>query len=126
MKEKELVRKHPKTVWEQVREQVERDIVKGVYSTAERIPSVIQLSQIYGISNNTAVRVLTGLRDEGIVVKKNGLGFFVMPYAKEKLIKKQETELRKKLNAVLRGGKEIGYDTEKLTSIVMSEIEQLT
>jgi GntR family transcriptional regulator len=42
-----------------------------------RVPSILTLSQEYGISHRTAQRSLETLRDEGTIISVRGKGYYV-------------------------------------------------
>ncbi len=52
-------------------------IEKGRYSIGERLPSEIELSQMFSLNRNTVRQALLQLVNEGLVEKKNGVGTFV-------------------------------------------------
>jgi DNA-binding GntR family transcriptional regulator len=56
-----------------LREQIE----SGVLLPGEQVPSMARLSEQYEISRGTARRVLTTLRDEGLITITPGWGSFV-------------------------------------------------
>lgn len=58
-----------------IREQIEH----GELLPGEQVPSMARLGEVYGISRGTARRVLTTLRDWGLVEITPGWGTFVVP-----------------------------------------------
>jgi GntR family transcriptional regulator len=42
-----------------------------------RVPSILGLTQQYGISHRTAAHALTTLRDEGLIISVRGKGYYV-------------------------------------------------
>lgn len=63
--------------WRQVAEVIRARIVDGVYPPRTRVPSVVQLTEEFGIANATAHKVLRALRAEGLTYTEPGLGSFV-------------------------------------------------
>ncbi len=63
--------------WRQVAEVIRRRIEDGTYPPRTRVPSVIQLTDEFGIAHPTAQKVLAGLRREGLTYTEPGLGSFV-------------------------------------------------
>jgi len=61
----------------QLSEWLKRMIEKGRYAVGERLPSEIELSHMSGLNRNTVRQAISRLVDEGLVVKKNGVGTFV-------------------------------------------------
>ena len=60
-------------------------IEKGRYAVGERLPSEIELSQMCKLNRNTVRQAISQLVDEGLVVKKNGIGTFVTSCNDDKL-----------------------------------------
>ncbi|MFW6139112.1 MAG: GntR family transcriptional regulator [Spirochaetota bacterium] len=52
-------------------------IEKGRYGVDERLPSETELSQMFHLNRNTVRQAILQLVNEGLVVKKNGVGTFV-------------------------------------------------
>jgi len=63
--------------WEQIADVIRARIDDGTYPPRSRVPSVQQLVAEYGVAVDTAQKVLTRLRDEGVVYTVRGLGSFV-------------------------------------------------
>jgi len=60
-------------------------IEKGRYSIGERLPSEIELSQMFNLNRNTVRQAILQLVNEGLVLKKNGVGTFVTSRVDDKL-----------------------------------------
>ncbi|TFV30110.1 GntR family transcriptional regulator [Streptomyces sp. T1317-0309] len=56
---------------------IRQRIVDGTYPPRSRVPSVVQLTEEFGIANATAHKVLQALRAEGLTYTEPGLGSFV-------------------------------------------------
>lgn len=106
--------KHPYTVWENIKTDIETAIIKDVYGIGEKIPSINEICQEYKVSNNTAVKVLESLRNDEIILKKRGVGYFVKPYSKEVLTKKHKDEFISSLKKTIELGKRLGYEDKEL------------
>ena len=57
----------------QIADMIKDDLVEGLLSEGEQIPSTTELSNFYNINRATAQKGITLLVDEGIVVKKRGI-----------------------------------------------------
>lgn len=64
-------------LYEQLKRSLAGDIIKGVYSHGERLPSEIELSGIYKVSRITVRRALAELIAEGYLSSQQGKGTFV-------------------------------------------------
>lgn len=64
-------------LYEQVMNDIKRDIVDGKYESKKRLPTEDQFSEKYGVSRITIRRAINELCSQGIIVKKQGKGTFV-------------------------------------------------
>lgn len=70
----------------QIADMIKDDLVEGLLSEGEQIPSTTELSNFYNINRATAQKGIALLVDEGIVVKKRGIGVFIAEDARDKLV----------------------------------------
>ncbi|MFI3131110.1 GntR family transcriptional regulator [Mammaliicoccus sciuri] len=70
----------------QIADMIKDDLVEGLLSEGEQIPSTTELSNFYNINRATAQKGISLLMDEGIVAKKRGIGVFIAEDARDKLI----------------------------------------
>ncbi|MFE9934550.1 GntR family transcriptional regulator [Streptomyces sp. NPDC005533] len=63
--------------WRQVAEVLRGRIADGTYLPRSRVPSVVQLTEEFGIAAATAQKALRALREEGLTYTEPGLGSFV-------------------------------------------------
>ena len=88
-------------VWQDVKKDIEYKILTGVFIAGERIPPIRKIAKDYSISQCTAQKILNTLYQEGIIESKRGVGFFVKPYIREKLLSEHKRNLEKiVINAV--------------------------
>jgi GntR family transcriptional regulator len=66
-----------RAVYQQIVDQVKRDIALGRLVKDERLPTVRQLAQQLTINPNTIAKAFRQLEREGIIVTKSGAGAFV-------------------------------------------------
>jgi GntR family transcriptional regulator len=64
-------------VYQQIIDQVKRDVALGRISIDDRLPTVRQLAQQLVINPNTIAKAYRQLEQEGIIVTKAGAGAFV-------------------------------------------------
>jgi GntR family transcriptional regulator len=60
-------------------------IERGRYSLGERLPSELSLSQMFNLNRNTVRQAIQQLVNEGLVLKKNGVGTFVTSRVDDKV-----------------------------------------
>lgn len=109
---------HPKTVWDTIKYEIELSIINGTYGVGDKVPSINEIHSTYNISKNTAVKVLESLISDEILSKKKGIGYFVLPNAKEKLIKRRKLEFKNNLINIVEVAKKIGYEKDELMTLI--------
>ena len=94
-----------KSIYLQISQMIETDILRGILLEEERVPSTNELAKLYTINPATAAKGVNLLVDEGILYKKRGIGMFVAAGATEKIRSRRKQEfydvrLRELLNEV--------------------------
>lgn len=79
-----------KSIYIQIREMIEDDILRDILLEEERAPSTNELAKLYAINPATAAKGINLLVDEGILYKKRGIGMFVTAGAKRKIMEKRK------------------------------------
>ena len=91
-----------KPIYEQIVEEIEREIVTGLVGEMEQLPSIRELSALLGINPNTIQKAFLDLDRAGIIVSTPGRGCFVAPNARERI--------RERLSAKIADIREIAID----------------
>lgn len=78
-----------KSIYIQIKEMIENDILRDILLEEERVPSTNELAKLYAINPATAAKGVNLLVDEGILYKKRGIGMFVAPGARERIMEKR-------------------------------------
>ncbi|WP_084196052.1 winged helix-turn-helix domain-containing protein [Streptosporangium amethystogenes] len=63
--------------WRQVRDIIIKRIEAGQYKPGQRIPSVVDLTQEFGIATQTVQKVMNSLRKDRWIRTEHGMGSFV-------------------------------------------------
>lgn len=79
-----------KSIYIQIKEMIENDIIRNIICEEERVPSTNELAKLYAINPATAAKGINLLVDEGILYKKRGIGMFVAAGAKKRIMKKRK------------------------------------
>ena len=74
-----------KSIYIQIKEMIEDDILRDVLLEEERVPSTNELARLYAINPATAAKGINLLVEQGILYKKRGIGMFVNEGAVEKI-----------------------------------------
>lgn len=81
-----------KPIFLQFAEQIENNILRGIYKEETQIPSTTEVSIKLKINPATANRGVNLLVEEGIIYKRRGIGMFVAGGAVEKIKSKRKDE----------------------------------
>ena len=81
-----------KSIYLQISQMIETDILRGILLEEERVPSTNELAKLYTINPATAAKGVNLLVDEGILYKKRGIGMFVATGAAEQIRRRRKEE----------------------------------
>lgn len=73
----------------QIAELVAADIASGVLGEGDRAPSTNELAAFHRVNPATAGKGVNLLVDRGLLIKRRGLGMFVAPGARERLLEER-------------------------------------
>lgn len=79
-----------KSIYIQIAEIIENEIIMDNLREDEQAPSTNQFAKLYNINPATARKGLNLLVEDEILYKKRGIGMFVVEGAKKKIIKKRQ------------------------------------
>lgn len=79
-----------KSIYIQIKEMIEKDILRNILLEEERVPSTNELAKLYAINPATAAKGVNLLVDEGVLYKKRGIGMFVATGAKKQIMEKRK------------------------------------
>lgn len=115
-------------VWQNIKNQIEIDIIAGEYQKVDKpnkLPSISELAQKYNCGKSTAQKVLEELCKEEIVLNKKRVGYFIKPYARKQLFEKKIGEYEKKATDLICELKNINIDKDMLKKIINSTIDKV-
>lgn len=79
-------------IYLQIKQLLEDSILDGAIEAGERIPSTNELAKFYKINPATARQGVNELVQEGIVLKRRGVGMFVSEKGRDIVLEKRKTE----------------------------------
>ena len=82
-------------LYEQLAQQLRRQIAMGFLTGDEPLPSVRQLSADLGINPNTVQKAYRQMEQEGLIYTQPGRGNFVTPAAGEQRKKQQDYQMNR-------------------------------
>ena len=104
-----------KSIYLQISQMIETDILRGILLEEERVPSTNELAKLYTINPATAAKGVNLLVDEGILYKKRGIGMFVSTGATEKIRSRRKQEFYQvRLAELLAEAQSLGITREDL------------
>ena len=114
--------KDDKSIYLQIAESIENDILKGNIEEEAQVPSTNQMAVMYKINPATAGKGINLLVDRGILYKRRGIGMFVASGAKEKIIEERKEEFYEKhITALLEEARNLGIGTDEIVDMIRKE-----
>ena len=110
--------KESKSIYLQIADRICDEILQGQYKEEERIPSVREYAAMVEVNANTVVRSFDYLQGQDIIYIKRGLGYFVAPGGRERIL-----ELRKAV--FLRDELPEFFRQLKMLGIPLSDVEKM-
>jgi GntR family transcriptional regulator len=111
-----------KPIFVQIAEQVENDIIAGVYAPETQVPSTNEFAAFYRINPATAGKGVNRLVDDGLLYKKRGIGMFVTVDARERLMERRRQSFRDEyVTPLLVEAEKLGIDPQQLTEMILKE-----
>ena len=100
-----------KPIFLQIADAICDRILSGQLKGDERIPSVREYGAEVGVNPNTMMRTYEKLTANEIIYNKRGIGYFVSPEARDKILAAQKAEfITKDVPAILRKMQLLGLD----------------
>ena len=78
--------KESKSIYLQIADRINDEILQGQYAEEGRIPSVREYAATVEVNANTVVRTYDYLQGQEIIYNKRGIGYFVSEGAKDRII----------------------------------------
>ena len=111
-----------KSIYLQIAESIEDDILQNVIEEETQVPSTNQLAIIYRINPATAAKGINMLVSDGILYKKRGIGMFVTTGAVEKIRYKRKTAFYDKYIIPLLGeSSTLEISKDKIVDMIINE-----
>lgn len=110
-----------KSIYLQIAEMIETDILRDILLEEERVPSTNELAKLYAINPATAAKGVNILVDEGVLYKKRGIGMFVSAGAKEAILSWRKNEFYDNyVKKLLEEAASIGLGKEEVIQLIQS------
>ena len=108
-----------KSIYLQIAEMLENDILRGVLLEEERAPSTNELARLHTINPATAAKGINLLVDRGVLYKKRGIGMFVATGAKKQIKERRQKEFYDRyVSSLLQEAESIGITKDALIEMI--------
>ena len=108
-----------KSIYLQISEMIENDILRNVLLEEEKVPSTNELAKFFKINPATAAKGINLVVDEGILYKKRGIGMFVTQGAKQAVKKKRKDAFYDNfIKSLLVEAASLGISQEELIEMI--------
>lgn len=108
-----------KSIYIQIAEIIENDILIGNIKAQEQAPSTNEFAKVYNINPSTARKGLNILVDEEILYKKRGIGMFVTDQARKRILKKrQEIFFKERLPEIMMEADRLEIKREEIKAYI--------
>lgn len=110
-----------KSIYLQIAEMIETDILRNILLEEERVPSTNELAKLYAINPATAAKGVNILVDEGVLYKKRGIGMFVATGAKKGILNRRRNEFYDNyVKKLLEEAASIGLDKDEVIKLIQT------
>ncbi len=104
-----------KPIYLQIADHLSEQVLQGALTPDDRMPSVRDVAASMGVNPNTVVRSFDYLQQEEIIYQRRGVGYFVSPEAKERILAEQRREfLEEELPIIRQRMKTLGISIDDL------------
>lgn len=113
-----MISSQEKTIFGKLAYQLCEEILQGKYQGEDRIPSVRDLAETFEVNYNTILRAMELLQRDEIVYQKRGIGYFVCPDARQRILDAHKEEfLQQRLPEVFRQARLLGITLEDIVGL---------
>jgi len=109
-------------IYSQVAEQIENDIISGALPEDAQVPSTNEFAAFLRINPATAGKGVNLLVDDGILYKKRGIGMFVSPGARARLIAARRERFRTQyVTPLIAEAAKLGIEPAQVAAMIRDE-----
>ncbi|MBP5545875.1 MAG: GntR family transcriptional regulator [Bacteroidales bacterium] len=104
-----------KPIYLQIADRLMEQILAAELKEEDRVPSVRDVAEAMGVNPNTVMRTFEYLQGEEIIYNRRGVGYFVSPDAKQKILAEQRREfLEEELPLIRQKMQMLGIDIKEV------------
>ena len=106
-------------LYRQIAKTLEDGILSGAYADDDPVPSTNQFARLFAVNPATAARGVNELVEAGILYKKRGLGMYVCPGARNKLIATRRRQFEREImGAFIQEARRLDISREELVRLI--------
>ncbi|CAJ62388.1 MULTISPECIES: GntR family transcriptional regulator [Frankia] len=103
----------------QIAQRLTEEIADGTLAEGARVPSTNELAAYYRINPATAARGLGVLTDDGLLEKRRGIGMFVAPGARARLLDERRRQFAERyVQPLVAEAGRLGIDPDELVALI--------
>ncbi|NLO36794.1 MAG: GntR family transcriptional regulator [Clostridiaceae bacterium] len=109
-----------RSIYLQIAEQIEDQILQQGLREDEQVPSTNQLAALYRINPATAAKGIALLADEGILYKQRGIGMFVAAGARKQILAKRQRDFfARYVEPMLLEAEHLNIEPEEINAYIL-------
>jgi DNA-binding transcriptional regulator YhcF (GntR family) len=106
-------------LFSQIAERLAEEIADGTLPEGERVPSTNELAAYYRINPATAAKGISVLIDDGLLEKRRGIGMFVAPGARMRLLAERRKQFAERyVDPLVAEANRLGMDADELVALI--------
>lgn len=106
-------------IFVQIAELIEDQVISGSLPEESQAPSTNEIAAFHRINPATAGKGLARLVDDGVLYKRRGIGMFVAPGARDRLVDARRRRFRDEyLDPLVAEAAKLGITPEQLTTMI--------
>ena len=112
------------SVMKEVQDDLEFKIISGEIAPGDKFLTIRDLAETYNIGTSTAQKIVNNLSSEDVIVKKRGVGFFVKPFVKGKLMDKHVANCKGMFRIAIDYAVKLGLDSKAIVSELLNRDDE--
>jgi len=112
-------------MWLEIKKNLELEIIHETYKGTEKMPSIMEVTELYACGTSTAQKVLDVMCKEGTITKRKGVGYFVKPFIRSELFKRHINKWECEMVENIENAYILGIDAISLEKSIGIKIEDI-
>ena len=114
----EIDSRSSKPIYEQIVDKIKENILKGIFISGDKLPSVRELSSMIQVNPNTISKAYNELERQKVIETLRGRGTYVCELKDIKINEERGRLLREELKKLIVEGHYIGIKKEALVTLI--------